>query len=263
MIQLLAQSEQDFFAALGAIILVIGLIALAVGVLYGVSLMKVFTKAGEEGWKAWVPVYSAMTRAEISGRPSWWGLHILLPIVLSGVEYVGPVASLVSFVINIIISIDTAKSFGKGAGFGVGIGLLGFIFMPILAFGDSRYVGPAGPEGRPGYPAAGAVAYGQQGFQGGYQAPQQWGQQPADQWGQQPQQPQWGQQPQQPAQQWPQQPQQPQQDWGQTPQQPAQWPQQPQQPQQDWGQTPQQPAQWPQQPQQPSGDQDYPPPPVG
>jgi hypothetical protein len=38
--------------------------------------------------------------------------------------------------------IDLAKSFGKDIGFGIGLALLGFIFMPILAFSDARYVGP-------------------------------------------------------------------------------------------------------------------------
>jgi hypothetical protein len=46
-------------------------------------------------------------------------------------------------VVSIILCIDLAKSFGKSPAFGIGLALLGFVFFPILAFGDARYVGPA------------------------------------------------------------------------------------------------------------------------
>ena len=39
------------------------------------------------------------------------------------------------------MGIAVAKSFGKGDGFGIGLGLLGFIFYPILGFGDAQYQG--------------------------------------------------------------------------------------------------------------------------
>jgi Family of unknown function (DUF5684) len=49
----------------------------------------------------------------------------------------------VNFIIAIILGIDMAKSFGKGAGFGIGLALLGIIFLPILGFGSAQYQGPA------------------------------------------------------------------------------------------------------------------------
>ena len=49
----------------------------------------------------------------------------------------------VNFIILIILSIDIAKSFGKGAGFGLGMAFLGFIFWPILGFGSAQYQGGA------------------------------------------------------------------------------------------------------------------------
>ena len=48
---------------------------------------------------------------------------------------------IVNFVVAIMVSMDVAKNFGKGAGFGIGLALLGFIFYPILGFGDARYQG--------------------------------------------------------------------------------------------------------------------------
>jgi len=40
---------------------------------------------------------------------------------------------------------EVATAFGKGAGFGLGLVFLGFIFYPILGFGDAQYVGSAQP----------------------------------------------------------------------------------------------------------------------
>jgi len=47
----------------------------------------------------------------------------------------------VNLVFALILCIDLAKAFGQGAAFGIGLLLLGFIFYPILAFGDARYLG--------------------------------------------------------------------------------------------------------------------------
>jgi hypothetical protein len=48
----------------------------------------------------------------------------------------------VNFIVGIVLCIDLAKSFGKGAGFGIGLALLGIIFFPILGFGSAQYQGP-------------------------------------------------------------------------------------------------------------------------
>ena len=94
-----------------------------------VSMWKIFVKAGQPGWAAIIPIYNAYILTKIVGRPWWWLLLMLIPFV--------------NIVIAIILAIDLAKSFGKGGGFAVGLILLGFVFYPILAFGDARYQGPA------------------------------------------------------------------------------------------------------------------------
>ena len=48
---------------------------------------------------------------------------------------------IVGFVIWIIVSLDLAKSFGRGTGFGIGLALPRFIFAPILGFGSDTYKG--------------------------------------------------------------------------------------------------------------------------
>lgn len=96
-----------------------------IGVIAG--LWKVFDKAGKPGWAAIVPIYNIIVWLEIVGKPIWWIILLFIPIV--------------NFVVLIILSIALAEKFGKGAGFGIGIAFLGFIFIPILGFGDARYQG--------------------------------------------------------------------------------------------------------------------------
>lgn len=104
-------------------------IQLAIIILIIASFWKVFTKAGKPGWASIIPIYNIIVMLQIVGRPWWWLLLLLIPIV--------------GLVIAIIVSIDMAKSFGKGAGFGIGLALLGFIFYPILGFGSATYQGPS------------------------------------------------------------------------------------------------------------------------
>jgi hypothetical protein len=102
-------------------------VLVAVAVIMIASVWKVFTKAGQPGWAAIVPIYNLVVMLKIAGKPVWWLLLFLVPLV--------------NLVIAFIVYISLAEKFGKGAGFGVGLVLLGFIFFPILGFGDARYLG--------------------------------------------------------------------------------------------------------------------------
>jgi hypothetical protein len=62
---------------------------------------------------------------QIVRRPIWWIVLFLIPLA--------------NLIVAILTFIDLAKVFGKGAGFGIGLALLGFIFFPILGFGDAQY----------------------------------------------------------------------------------------------------------------------------
>jgi hypothetical protein len=105
------------------------LIELAIIVFFIACFWKVFTKAGQPGWAAIIPFYNLYILLKIAGRPGWWLLLYFIPFV--------------NLAIVVIVSIDVAKAFGKGAGFGIGLLLLGVIFYPILAFGDAAYINSA------------------------------------------------------------------------------------------------------------------------
>jgi hypothetical protein len=102
-----------------------GIVMLLLAIVMIVACCKVFEKAGEAWWKALIPVYSWFVMVIIAGKPWWWGLLIFVPIV--------------NVVIYFMINIALAKRFGQGVVFGLGLALLGFIFLPLLAFGKYEY----------------------------------------------------------------------------------------------------------------------------
>ncbi|MGZ4129921.1 MAG: DUF5684 domain-containing protein [Actinomycetota bacterium] len=114
------------------------LIYLVIAVVDIVAMWRLFTKAGQPGWAAIIPIYNLYVLVKIAGREGWWVILYFIPFV--------------NIVVWFIVAIDVAKNFGKSTGFGIGIALLSFIFIPILAFGDAQYIGA-----RPGVGASGAT----------------------------------------------------------------------------------------------------------
>ena len=107
------------------------LIYLLIVALLVASMWKVFAKAGKPGWAAIIPIYNSIVWVEIVGKPIWWFVLLFIPCV--------------GVIIAIILCIELAKVFGKGAGFGLGIAFLPFIFLPMLAFSDAQYTAPPPP----------------------------------------------------------------------------------------------------------------------
>ena len=111
----------------------VGAILLWFVVIYAIAVIPywvVFTKAGQPGWPALIPIYSTYILLKVIGRPGWWLLLFLVPLL--------------NIVIAIIVLNDLSKSFGHGVGFTLGLLFLSLIFLYILAFGSSTYRGPAG-----------------------------------------------------------------------------------------------------------------------
>jgi hypothetical protein len=132
-LSLLAQVEYSYSSQGQAPSPAVIIAELLIALLVIVAMWKVFTKAGRPGWAAIIPIYNMYVWCKIVGRPGWWVILMLIPLV--------------NIIIGIIVCIDLAKSFGKGAGFGIGIALLGIIFLPILGFGRAQYQGPSASQG--------------------------------------------------------------------------------------------------------------------
>jgi len=112
-----------------AIILYI-LFMIAIALVLIIAQWKIYQKAGKPGWASIIPIYSTIVLLEIVGKPWWWILLMLIPIVN---------IILAIWVINLL-----SKSFGKDVGFTIGLILLSIVFYPILGFGSAQYKGPAG-----------------------------------------------------------------------------------------------------------------------
>jgi hypothetical protein len=89
---------------------------------------KLFEKAGRPGWAAIIPIYNLIVLLEIAGKPAWWIVLLLIPFV--------------NIVVYILMIDGVSRSFGKDFGFTMALICLGFVFLPILAFGDAEYLGP-------------------------------------------------------------------------------------------------------------------------
>ena len=98
-------------------------------VLSVIAYWRLFTKAGEPGWKSIIPIYSTymVFLSAVSSMAAAVVMMILYVIVL---------------ILSIVLYVKMSKAYGKGGGFAVGLLLLWPIFILILGFGSSEYLGP-------------------------------------------------------------------------------------------------------------------------
>jgi hypothetical protein len=121
----LLQDQPDVSAGLAALGMGFWIFIVIVAILEIAAMWKIYEKAGKPGWAAIVPIYNVVVLLQISGKPVWWILLMLIPFV--------------NIIVAIVVIFGLAKNFGKGGLFALGLLLLGIIFYPILGFGDAEY----------------------------------------------------------------------------------------------------------------------------
>ena len=96
-------------------------------VFYGYCMYKIFQKAGKENaWAAFVPIYNVIVLLETVKKPLWWIILLFIPIVNLYALWV--------------IWDRLAKGFNKETPlYTILLFFLGFIFIPILAFGNDAF----------------------------------------------------------------------------------------------------------------------------
>lgn len=104
-----------------------GVVWLAIVVVVLAGYWRVFAKAGRPGWACLIPIYNVVTLLHITGRSGWWILGMCVPLL--------------NLFVVIRLVFELAGAFGRGIGFGIGLLLLSPIFVPVLGFGGSQYVG--------------------------------------------------------------------------------------------------------------------------
>ena len=103
-------SDTEALGLLAGFGVVAYLIAMACCIVLIVAAWKIFTKAGEAGWKALIPAYNTYLLFKIVWGNGWLFLLSCIPVV--------------NFVVLIIHNLKFAKAFGKGVGFAIGMMLL-------------------------------------------------------------------------------------------------------------------------------------------
>lgn len=121
-------------ATVASLISTYSMILVAFYVLIVVAQWKIFTKAGQEGWKSLIPIYNVVVLYKIIGLSPW----LLLLYLLSGVPVIGWI---ISVALSIVSMVKLGKAFNQSTAFIFGLLLLSPIFQMILGFGKAEYVG--------------------------------------------------------------------------------------------------------------------------
>ena len=116
-------------------------------VLQVIAYWRIFTKAGEAGWKSLIPIYNTYVQYRISWDAKFFWILALIAVVtgiLSAVElpFVPLLGGLAIWFINVVAFYKLSLAYGHGVGFAIGLFFLSPIFMLILGLGSSQYQGP-------------------------------------------------------------------------------------------------------------------------
>jgi len=129
----------DFFIAFAKAAFAIMLISIALSILMIIANWKLFTKAGEKGWKYLIPFYNVYVVIKIafSGTKNYLIVATILPLFTGflGDSWIVSLISLATVIINIYISFNFMKRYTD-----TGMAVLSLFFpiivYPIVAFSD-------------------------------------------------------------------------------------------------------------------------------
>ena len=118
---------EQLLAGMISILLVISVIVIIFSVIMIVATWKIFSKAGEEGWKSLIPFYNSYILFKITWGNGIYFLFLFIPFV--------------NIAVGILTYYKLANAFGHGLAFTIGLLLFPWIFISILGFGSDMYVG--------------------------------------------------------------------------------------------------------------------------
>lgn len=102
------------------IFIIISLVASLVG------LMKIFEKAGQAGWKAFIPFYNAFVWLKIIEKPKWWLIFTFLPFI--------------NVFMWFLFTVETAKTFNKNLLWEQALAaVFPFAYLPYLGFSKQEH----------------------------------------------------------------------------------------------------------------------------
>ena len=150
-----AAAAGGFFAALGIFAIFLIILGIAISILELIANWKIFTKAGEPGWKILIPVYNLYISFKRFWTRRWFWITfavsvgsavvvaLITAITNDANSTIASVVNLCASVFELVVAIDLthriSKSFGHGVGFTLGLIFLSPIFTCILGFNKDKY----------------------------------------------------------------------------------------------------------------------------
>lgn len=148
-------SDQELVIAglfTGAVVIVVLVVSLLYYVITALGLGRMFRKAGEPAWKAWIPVYNLyiLYKRCWTAKMFWiWLALDFVGMLVNKLNSDNLILSLIVIVFGIASIVIMAKqcgrvarAYGRGIGTAVGLFFLPMIFDCILGFGKSVYTAP-------------------------------------------------------------------------------------------------------------------------
>ena len=130
-----------------------GIMGIGIGVIVFIGLIwyvfqviagwRIFSKFGEPGWKAIIPIYNEYIRYKATWNVKVFWIDLVLTVLLVAEVYIilSWIALIGLVVLKIMKDFNLSRAFGHGAGFAAGLFFLDPIFKLVLAFGGSEYTG--------------------------------------------------------------------------------------------------------------------------
>ena len=129
------------------ILISIAVTALIRYLMTAIGYSKMYRKAGEAGWKAFIPVLNTYNNFKISWNGKMFFLYAAMYILLSLfggtqqllVSLMGAAGGIALLVMAVMQNVKMAKAFGKGAGTGIALILFPGITSLILGLGKAEF----------------------------------------------------------------------------------------------------------------------------
>ena len=133
-----------FVAGIFAAIFALGVIRY---LLTAIGYSKMYRKAGEAGWKAFIPVYNTYNNYKISWTGKFFFLSAALYILVTALSNSAMLAAQLAviaagialLVVTVKQNVKMAKLFGKGAGTGIALIFFPGITSLILGLGKAEF----------------------------------------------------------------------------------------------------------------------------
>ena len=134
------------FLATTTIFAMIAVSALIRYLMKAIGYAKMYRKAGEAPWKAFIPVYSTYNNYKISWNTKRFFLYAALYILfyalcnstMMSLQLAGLAAGITAIVMDVMQNLKMAKCFGKGAGTGIALMFFPGITSLILGLGKAE-----------------------------------------------------------------------------------------------------------------------------